>query len=171
MGTSMASVAFRCSDKNRWKTIKAEILDMFDGVEGITSNLDTDGPGFAIVSPYGDMGMFLADLPEEISELTGDYAVMCACFDSDFGVMELYHNGQMLEECAIGEVYEEYAEFCCTNKANMALWSALLKDPSRMADFQNALHGEEVFVEDQLRVVSDLTGLPIFLDELVYGEA
>lgn len=171
MGTSMASVAFRCSDKNRWETIKAEILDMFDGVEGITSNLDTDGPGFAIVSPYGDMGMFLADLPAEISELTGDYAVMCACFDSDFGVLELYKNGQMLEECAIGEVYEEYEEFCCTNKANMALWSALLKDPSRLADFQNALHGEEVFVEDQLRAISDLTGLPIFQDELVYGEA
>lgn len=166
----MASVAFRCADQNRWESVKDEIIDMFDGVEGITSNLNTDASGFAIVSPDGDMGMFLADLPEEISELTGDYAVMCACFDSDFGILELYHKGQMLEECAIGQVYEEYEEFCCTNKANMALWAGLLKDPSKLPDLQNALHGEAVFVEDQLRTVSELTGLPIFRDDLVYGE-
>jgi len=170
MGTSMASVAFRCSDKNRWEIIKPEILEMFDGLEGLTFNFDKDTDGYAIVSPYGDMGMFLAELPEKISALTDDYAVMCASFDSDFGVLELYHAGNMLEECAIGEVYEEYNEFCCTNKANIDLWAALLLNPGDLEDYTNALHGAEIFVEDQLREISRMTGLPIFDDCLVYGE-
>lgn len=170
MGTSMASIAFRCDEKARWEALKPQILDMFDGVEGLTHNLDSDDSGYAIVSPYGDMGMFLADFPEKISALTQGYVVMCACFDSDFGVLELYHNGSLLEECSIGEVYEEYEEFCCTNKANMALWSALLTDPAKIAELTNALQGEEIFVEDQLRVVSELTGIPIFRDDLVFEE-
>lgn len=171
MGTSMASVAFRRGEKQRWETVKPQILAMFEGVEGLVSNMNEESLGYAIVSPYGDMGMFLAELPEKISALTGDYAVMCASFDSDFGVLELYQAGTMLEECAIGAVYEEYEEFCCTNKANLDLWAALLTDPGDLEAFAQALHGEEIFVEDQLREVSRMTGLPIFDDTLVYGEA
>lgn len=170
MGTSMASVAFRRNEKMNWQQIKPQILEMFDGVEGLESNLDAETDGYAIVSPFGDMGMFLAELPEKISDLTGDYVVMCASFDSDFAVMELYHGGMMLEECAVGEVYEEYDEFCCTNKANMELWAPLLRNSENMEAFQEALHGEEVFVEDQLRELSRLTGLPVFDDVLVYGD-
>lgn len=170
MGTSMASVAFRRNEKTNWEKIKPRIADMFAGVEGLVSNLDSEASGYAIVSPYGDMGMFLADLPEKISELTEDYVVMTACFDSDFAVMELYQAGKMLEECAVGEVYEEYEEFCCTNKADMRLWKGLLLDESDMDALSDALYGEEIFVEDQLRVISRVSGLPVFDDEMVYGD-
>lgn len=171
MGTSMASVSFRRSKAPEWDSIKSEIKKMFDGLDGLVSNIDTDSDGYAIVSPYGDMGMFLAELPEKISALTGDYVVMCASFDSDFAVMELYHAGTMLEECAVGEVYEEYEEFCCTNKADLELWSPLLQNREDLDSFIEALHGTEVFVEDQLRAITKMTGLPIFDDQLVYGEA
>lgn len=170
MGTSMASVAFRRNEKMDWNAIKPQILSMFEGLDGLVSNLDKETDGYAIVSPYGDMGMFLADLPEKISGLTGDYAVMTACFDSDFSVMELYHAGKMLEECAVGEIYEEYEEFCCTNKADMRLWKGLLLDEGDIDTLSDAMYGEEIFVEDQLRVISKVTGLPIFDDEMVYGD-
>ena len=166
MGTSMASVSFRCKEEKRWN--KSQILDMIHGVEGLTSNLDDNSMYYAIVSPYGDMGMFLSELPEKISVLTEDYVVMCGCFDSDFAVLELVKNGQSIEECAIGAVYEEYEEFCCTNKPNVDLWCQLLIHPEDREELVNALLGEEVFVEDQLRAISRLTGFPVFMDELVY---
>lgn len=169
MGTSMASVSFRRGEKQNWTEIKMQIKEMCDGLEGLVSNLDTDTDGYAIVSPYGDMGMFLADLPDKISALTGDYAVMCVCMDSDFALLELYHAGQMLEECSAGEVYEEYEEFCCTNKADISLWSGLLTNSDNVEALTHALHGDEVFVEDQLRDLSRITGIPVFDDALVYG--
>ena len=169
MGTSMASVSFRRS--GNWDTVKPRILELFAGTEGIVSNLESDGPGYAIVSPYGDMGMFLAELPQKISALTGDYAVMCVCVDSDYALMELYNGGILLEECAVGDVYDDFDDVICKNKADMRLWKALLTDPERLDELSDALYAEEIFVEAQLRVISALTGMPIFDDNLVYGEA
>ena len=53
----------------------------------------------------------------------------------------------------------------------MRLWKALLTNPERLDELSDALYAEEIFVEDQLRVISALTGMPIFDDNLVYGEA
>lgn len=171
MGTSMASVAFRRGEKTDWDAVKPQIRSMFEGIEGLVSNLDEQAAGYAIVSPYGDKGMFLSELPGKISALTGDYVVMCVCVDSDFALMELYHDGKLLEECTVGEIYGEFEEFCCTNKADMRLWKPLLQDAGDMDTLSDAMYGEEIFVEDQLRVISRVTGLPIFDDEMVGGEA
>ena len=168
MGTSMASVAFRRTDAVNWDVVKPQILDMFDGIDGLVSNLDQNVNGYAIVSPYGDMGMFLAELPEKISALTDDYAVMCVCVDSDFALLELYKSGSMLEECMVGEAYDDFDGTLCTNRADMRLWKALLTNPEQLDELADAMYREDIFVEDQLRDITRITGLPIFDDTLVY---
>ena len=168
MGMFMASVAFRCDDKQVWMSVKPEIMNMFAGIRGLSSNLYSEGPGYVILSPYGDMGKVLSDMPERISALTGDYAVFALCNDSDFNMMELYHNGSMLESSCIGEVYEEFAEFMEVNPPDLNLWKQLLLDPTQEQALEAALLQVEVCSEDNLRELSRLTGLPIFDDSLMF---
>ena len=169
MGMFMSSVAFRCSDKALWKRIKPEIEQMAR-VDGLVDNLDTEDMSHCIVSPYGEMGEYLAELPEKISALTGDYAVVATCVDSDFCMLALFNKGTLVEECCIGEVYEEYADFCETKAPCIDNWKPLLLIEAETERLNDALFGEEVFVEDHLRALSELTGLPIFDDELVFGD-
>ena len=169
MGVFMASVAFRITEKNNWEVIKPQIVSMFKGLEGLTDNLDSDGPGYAIVSPYGEMGMFLAELPEKISKMTGDYAVFANCCDSDFALMELYHNGTVVEKSCIGECYEEFEDFVGSTEPVPTNWLPLLVDQSRLPELEQALGEVDVFAEDNLRLLSEVTELPIFDDELVFG--
>lgn len=168
MGTSMASVAFRRTEN--WETKKPAIDEMYCGIDGIVSNLDSDCDGFAVVSPYGDMGMFLADLPERISAIVEDYAVFAICVDSDFCLMELYHKGKLLEKSCVGESYMEFDEFPNVQSPNPELWKPLLTSQDSLDALNAAFTGDEVFVEDQLREISRLTGLPIFDDALIYGD-
>ena len=170
MGTSMASVAFRRPETLNWLDIKVKIMDMFQDIDGLVTDLDQEKSGYAIVSPYGDMGMFLQDLPAKISNLTGSYAVFSICVDSDFCFTELYANGKLLEKGCIGECYMEFDEFPDVQSPNSELWKPLLLNPADIQMLNSAFVGNEVFVEDQLRQISKLTGLPIFDDKLVYGE-
>ena len=167
MGMFMASVSFRCTDKEKWEMIKPEILNMLQGMDGLVNNLNSDGPGYAILSPYGDKGQFLAELPEIISMWTGDYAVMAMCVDSDFNTLELFHAGVLLEQSVIGEIYEEYSEFMEVTLPDISHWKPLLQDPSWEDALSEALLGEEILAEDSLRKLSKLTGLPIFDDALM----
>lgn len=170
MGTFMASVAFRRTDGLDWNRVKPAIEEMFSRVEGLVSNLNTEGYGYAIVSPYGDLGRVLADLPDKISALTEDYAVFAVCVDSDFCMMELYHNGILLEKSCVHEPYMEFQEFESVQSPDAELWKPLLLDQQSFEKLDAAFTDDEVFVEDQLREISALTGLPIFDDQLVYGE-
>lgn len=172
MGTFMASASFRRIDSANWSNIKPKILAMYQDVEGLVSNLEQEQNAYAIVSPYGDLGMFLADIPKAVSLLTGDYAVFCMCVDSDFALLELYHNGQLVEKSAIGELelLAEMDETADLNVPDIALWKQLLRNPENVRALQNAFTENAVFVEDQLREISALTGIPIFDDTLVYGE-
>ena len=169
MGVFMASVAFRITEKNNWEVIKPQIESMFKGLDGLTDNLDSDGPGYAIVSPYGEMGMFLAELPEKISKMTGDYAVFANCCDSDFALVELYHNGTLVEKSCIGECYEEFEDFVGSTEPVPTNWLPLLVDQSRLPELEQAFGEVDVFAEDNLRLLSEVTELPIFDDELVFG--
>lgn len=170
MGMFMASVSFRCADRERWTVVKPQIEELFLGLDGLVCNFDSEGPGYAIVSPYGDMGMFLAELPPRISALTGDYAVMATCVDSDFDLLELYHNGALLEKSYIGEIFEEFDEFPELDKPDAEKWALLLHNPDDRIALENALADVDVFAEDNLRELTKLTGLPIFDDELMFGE-
>lgn len=170
MGTSMASVAFRRTDDASWGNVKPQIEAMFQGIEGLVSDLNQDKMSYAIVSPYGDMGMFLQELPAKISGLTGSYAVFAICVDSDFCFTELYFKGELVEKGCIGECYMEFDEFPGVQNPNSALWMPLLLNPADVQLLDAAFTGDEVFVEDQLRQISKLTDLPIFDDALVYGE-
>lgn len=167
MGMFMSSVAFRYTKTDGWAFTKARIKAMCSGVDGLVDNLDSDGPGYAIVSPYGDMGSFLAELPEKISRLTKDYVVFATCVDSDFNLLALYQNGVLLENSCVGEVYEEYAEFMEINAPEVEHWEPLLLDKTQRKALEAALNQDQVFAEDHLRLLTELTGIPIFDDEMM----
>ena len=173
MGTSMASVSFRRTDNENWLDLKPKIANMLQGVEGLVDNLEQERKAYAIVSPYGDMGMFLQEIPEAISRLIGDYAVFCVCVDSDFALLELYHDGRCIEKSAIGEpeLLAEIEGLADMKAPDIAIWMPLLQKPEDVDALQNAFTEDAVFVEDQLREISALTGIPVFDDGLVYGES
>ena len=170
MGTFMASASFRRPQQSNWSELKPKIQAMYQGIERLVDDLEKEQNAYTVISPYGDMGMYLQDIPQRVSALTGDYAIFCMCVDSDFAVLELYHNGQLLEESVIdcegfAEDIDELAEL--TNPA-LELWKPLLQNPEDEQALQTAFTEEYVFVEDQLRCISRLTGIPIFNDEMVY---
>ncbi len=167
MGTSMASLAFRYDNADK-KQLMEKLKASFDGVEGIVHNFDTDGPGYAAVSPYGDMGMFLSEYSEQISALINDYVIMTICNDSDFSILMLYHNGALLEQCAIGEIYEEMAEICGFVEPTVDLWKKLLLNCDELPALEDALYTQEIFAEDNLRKLSKLFGMPIFDNKMVF---
>ena len=167
MGMFMSSVSFRRGNNTNWTEVKPLIENMFKGVEDLSDNLDTERSAYAILDAYGHMSMFLSELPEIISKLTGDYAVFANCIDSDFAALELYCNGDLLDSCVIGEVYEEFSEFCEAKSPNLESWKRLLQDEGQIELLNRALFGHEVFVEDQLRMLTQVTGLPIFDDEMI----
>ena len=53
---------------------------------------------------------------------------------------------------------------------DIAVWKPLLKNEGDAEVLQNAFTINEVFVEDQLRKISALTGIPIFDDALVFED-
>lgn len=166
MGMFMGSVAFRCADSTKWKQVKPWIQRMFSEIPDLVTNFDEPGPGYVILDMRGYYVDALADLPERISALTGDYAVCAICNDSDFNLLALYRNGDLLESSYIGEVYEEYEFFPDMTEPDIDIWKPLLLDPSREEELHQALFCQELMAEDNLRALTDLTGLPIFYDEL-----
>ena len=169
MGVFMASVAFRPEAQTDWAAVKPRIQAMCQGAGGLVDNLDSEATGYAIVSPYGDMGMFLSKLPGQISALTGGWAVFATCCDSDFAMLELYHNGKLVDKCVIGELYEEFAEFEEASAPNLEIWTQLLPEGASR-DLLNAaftMNGWDA--TGNLQMLSKATQLPIFDDRLVFG--
>lgn len=170
MGMFMASAAFSKPEEALWQEVKARLFDFLSKQEGFTNNLESQGSAFAIVSPYGDGGQILAAIAPQISQLTGGIVVFATCCDSDFDLIEVYRNGGLVEKCYIGECFEGFMEFGEYTKPNIAFWKDLLVDASREDELHSALFEEEVFAEDNLRKLSELTALPIFDDTLVFAE-
>ena len=166
MGMFMASLAFRCANAEKWQNLKPELVKISEAIPGIVTNFDTPGPGYVFLSPYGDHGPVLGDLVEQISQLTGDYAVMAMCIDSDFNVMELYHEGKLVERSCIGECYYDLPEEMEAPK--LENWKPLLLDDSQAELLQQMLSRVDVFAEANLRGLSVLTGIPIFYDNLMF---
>ena len=170
MGMFMASAAFSKPEEAVWKNVKVRLVDFLAKQEGFTNNLDSQGSAFAIVSPYGDGGQILAAIAPQISQLIGGIVVFATCCDSDFDLIEVYRNGELVEKCYIGACFEEFMEFGEYSKQNMEFWKNLLVDTSREDELYSALFEEEVFAEDNLRKLSALTALPMFDDTLVFAE-
>lgn len=168
MGMFMASLAFRCADQHKWEDLKPRLEKVCAEIPGLVTNLESSGPGYVLLSPYGDLGPVLGDLVGQVSALTGDYAVMTMCVDSDFNILELYHRGELLERSCIGECYYEMPEEMEMKSPDLETWKPLLLDASKIQELSDALCGEEVFAEDNLRKLSSLTGLPIFDDKLMF---
>lgn len=169
MGMFMASLAFRCGDREKYALLKPRLEQICVSFPGLVHNLDSEGPGYVLLSPYGDLGGVLADLGEKISVQTGDYAVMAMCLDSDSDTLELYRAGELVERSVIGEFYYDLPEDMMPSEPNPDNWKPLLLDSSQTEALSDALFGEEVFAEDNLRKLSALTGLPIFDDELMFN--
>lgn len=170
MGMFMASAAFSKPEEAVWKNVKVRLVDFLAKQEGFTNNLDSQGSAFAIVSPYGDGGQILAAIAPQISQLIGGIVVFATCCDSDFDLIEVYRNGELVEKCYIGACFEGFMEFGEYSKPNMEFWKNLLVDASREDELYSALFEEEVFAEDNLRKLSALTALPMFDDTLVFTE-
>ena len=170
MGTFMASASFRRPQQVNWPDVKTKIQAMYQGVERLVDDLDKEQNAHTIISPYGDMGMYLQDIPQQVSALTGDYAIFCMCVDSDFALLELYRNGELLEKSLIDceGFAEDMDELEKLTTPNIELWKPLLQNPEDEQALQTAFTEEFVFAEDQLRKISELTGIPIFDDEMVY---
>lgn len=168
MGTSMASIAFRCSERMDWPHTREQLKMLFDGVEGLVNNLDEEGPGYAIVSPYGEMGMFLGEYAPQVSKLLQGYAVMTVCNDSDFACLTVYDDGEQVENCCVGELYEEFSEFMEITPPRLEFWKQLMPEDTQPEALQEALFEETGFAEDNLRMLSKLTGMRIFDDRMVY---
>lgn len=172
MGTSMASVSFRRTDSMNRPDMRLRVEAMYQDVKGLVSNLDQGNNGCAIVSPHGDQETLLQNMAEKISALLGDYAVFCICADSDFALLELYHKGMLLEKSVIGalELVDEIDELSQVELPDPALWKPLLLDAGNLDALQQAFTEDEGFAEDQLLTISELTGIPIFDETLVYGD-
>ena len=99
--------------------------------------------------------------------LTGDYAVMAMCVDSDYNMMELYRSGELLEKSCIGECYDEYAEEFGYGEPDLEKWVPLLLNSGRLEDLKEALFDVDVFADGNLRLLTELTGLPILDDEMM----
>lgn len=170
MGTFMASASFRCPQQANWSELKPKIQAMYQGIEGLVDDLAKEQNAYAIISPYGDMGMYLQEIPQQVSALTGDYAIFCMCVDSDFALLELYHNGQLLEESVIDcdGITEEIDELAELTNPKIELWKPLLQNPEDEQALQAAFTEEYVFAEEQLRKIAKLTGIPVFDDKMVY---
>ncbi len=166
MGMFMASLAFRCADPDKWQNLRPRLEKVVAEIPGLVTNLDAPGPGYVLLSPYGDLGPALGDMVEQLSTLTGDYAVMAMCIDSDFNMMELYHGGKLVERSCIGECYYDLPEEVAAPQ--LENWKPLLLDMTQTEALSEALFGEEVFAENSLRKLSVLTGLPIFDDKLMF---
>ena len=162
MGMFMTSVAFSCSDAVKWEEITSQIKTLVSNTDGLVwyfQHVDRIG---CILSPYGKNASVLIGLSEKISALTGDYVVFANCVDSDFNMMSLWHNGENLEDSYIGQIYPEYLEFCQISKPDIALWTPLLTDKSKVEELNHALLSDQVFAEDNLIELSQLIGLPVF---------
>lgn len=168
MGTFMASIAFRPGEN--WEAVSPQIVKMCQDLPGLVTNLDQKRSAYAIVSPFGDEGPFLSEMVGPISRLTGGYAVMAICVDSDMNILDLYRDGELIERCGIGVCYEEFAEVDDFTEPNLENWKPLLLDPTQASALHAAFSEEEVFAEESLRKLSAVTGLPIFDDAMVFGQ-
>lgn len=168
MGMFMASLAFRCDNMERLQDLKSILDNVCQETPGLVNNLESSGPGFVLLSPYGEEGAILGNLVEQISALAGNYAVMSMCVDSDFNMMELYHCGKLVERSCIGECYYDLPEEMAVAAPNIEKWKPLLINQEQIEALSEALFGEEVFAEDNLRKLTALTGLPIFDDKLMF---
>lgn len=170
MGTFMASASFRRPQQLNWSELKPKIQAMYQGIERLVDDLEKEQSAYAIISPYGDMGMYLQEIPQQVSALTGDYAIFCMCVDSDFALLELYHNGQLLEKSVIDceGITEGIDELADLTTPALELWNPLLQNPEDEHGLQAAFTEEFVFAEEQLRKISELIGIPVFDDHMVY---
>lgn len=167
MGLFAYSLSIRRTPEMDWKNLKPRLEMFLYGKDAAVTDLSQDLSGYGMVTFYPDTGAVMPNLAERISKMTGDYVVITQIVDSDFCLVQLYYNGQQLEESYIGRIYLEIWLQHRVRKPRMSLWLPLLKEGGDRMQFKKALRGSSVFVEDQLTTLSKLTGLPILDDTLL----
>lgn len=167
MGLFAYTLALRRTPKMDWTNLKPRLEMFLYGKEASVTDLSQELSGYGMVTLSPDTGAVLPNLAERISKMTGDYVVITQIVDSDFCIAELYFDGKKLQECYIGRIYLEIWLTHRVGKPNMKLWQPLLRDSNDLQQFRKALRGGLLFVEDQLRSISELTGLPILDNDLL----
>ena len=167
MGLFAYTLALRRTPKMDWTNLKPRLEMFLYGKEAAVTDLSQELSGYGMVTLSPDTGAVLPNLAERISKMTGDYVVITQIVDSDFCIAELYYNGQQVQECYIGRIYLEVWLAHMVRKPNVNLWLPLLKDQNDLPVYRKALRGGLLFVEEQLRTLSELTDLPIFDNDLL----
>ena len=85
----------------------------------------------------------------------GDYAFFCLCVDSDFALLEMYHNGKLVEKSAIGEpeLLAEIDELADMSTPDLTLWEPLLQNPEDAHALQTALIEETDYQNEQFALI------------------
>lgn len=172
MGMFVNTVSFLRPKDGSWDVKRLRIreaMEHFD-LEPEEIRLHDCEKGCCLLDLYGEYGGVFRGLAECISQILGDFSVFASCVDSDFNQLVLYHNGQELDCCAIGNVYDEFMEMGLVGKPDLTQWSRLVSDGVEQEKLKDVLLGRETLAENQLRELSGLTGLPIFDDKAFFAE-
>lgn len=167
MGMFATTMAFRRPEKMDWEKYRPRLEDILQTLNGAVTDLSEDTDAYGYLSFDPEDGMMVPELLEAITLASEDFGVCAQVCDSDFCLLQLYHCGVLLQECALGNVYEEYAEIAPMEGPKMDLWLPLLKDEAQKDAFLEVFEQEWVFAEDGLRELAKLTGLPLLDDSLM----
>lgn len=162
MGMFMQSVSFRRPEEKDWQTLLPQVMELAadSGLVPVSVDAEARQPFFGFVG-FGCGGEPVMErLTEEISRLTGDYAVGAMCIDSDFNILMLFHGGELVNSGYSGTAYEEMEEEF--SPLCLEAWRPLLLDGSREKELAAALTDQPVFAEELLMKMTALTGFPIF---------
>lgn len=164
MGMFMQSVSFFRPNDWQQKRVIVETLMDASGIDMVCSNLAEESSAYGIVDAYGSKGPIFEELAQSISEKMGGFVVYAICVDSDFDILTIFCDGEILDRSVIGNVCEEMLDGMPVGEPKLSCWKQLPGCDDKVAEMQAVMYGEEVFAEDHLRKLSTVTGLPIFDD-------
>lgn len=160
MGMFFQSIAFRRPRDKSWEILRYKLRKLLEryGVDPDRAHMDREQESYGICSEEELDAMSLPELAREISALTGDYAAGAVVIDSDFAAVVLALDGEEADMGYIGQPYDTEESML----PDPARWLPLLRDPAGKEELTKSLVSWDfVLVEDQLRTLGDLTGLPL----------
>lgn len=165
MGMFLDSIAFYWPKDKTKEELAPKLETFFEGYGLRLRMKDPTRESYAIYDENQSCSAVMPELIVALSELTGDYAVGSVCIDSDFAALVLAKAGKQVDMGYIGAPYG--MEGAPGLELTAARWQPLLQQQEKTKKLRECLYGKFVCAEDQLRTLSQLTGLPVFDDQLL----
>ena len=165
MGMFLDSIAFYWPKDKTREELAPKLESFFEGYGLKLRMKDPTRESYAVYDEDQSCSDVMPELIAALSELTGDYAVGSVCMDSDFAAPVLAKAGKQVDMGYIGTPYG--MEGVPGLELTAARWQPLLQPQEEPQKLHDCLFGEFICAEDQLRTLSQLTGLPIFDDQLL----